>query len=66
MTATPHAVLERRVTVLEKRSAVDEVHRLHIADALSKIEATLQWLVRILVGTILAALIAWIVNGGLA
>lgn len=67
MTMTEPALkeLSARVTVLETKDAVDEVHRGNIITRLSSIEDTLKWLVRLAVGGLLMGLVAFVVNGGL-
>ena len=47
--------LETRVTVLETKSAVDEVHRGNVEKRLGEMEDTLKWLVRLMVGAIIMA-----------
>jgi len=59
-------VLTRRIAQLETRNAVDEVHRLNVADRLSAIEDTLKWLVRLIIGGLLMAGLTYAVQGGLA
>ena len=57
--------LERRVTALETRVAVDEVRRISIADRLGAIEDTLKWLVRLTLGGLIMAALAFVVQGGM-
>lgn len=57
--------LERRLTALEIRNAVDDVHRGNVGDRLGAIEDALQWLVRLIVGGLLMAALAYAVQGGL-
>lgn len=59
-------LLTRRISALETRNAVDEVHRLNVADRLSAIEDTLKWLVRLIIGGLLMAGLTYAVQGGLA
>jgi hypothetical protein len=56
--------LERRIIALETRNAVDEVHRINVADRLSAIEDTLKWLVRLIIGGLLMAGLTYAVQGG--
>ena len=56
--------LERRIVALETRNAVDEVHRINVADRLSAIEDTLKWLVRLTIGGLLMAGLTYAVQGG--
>ena len=57
--------VERRLNALETRGAVDEVHRENIANRLGYIEDTLKWLVRLVIGGLLMAAIAFVLRGGL-
>ena len=57
---------ERRIVALETRNAVDEVHRLNVADRLGAIEDTLKWLVRLIIGGLLMAAVTYAVQGGFA
>lgn len=56
--------LERRIVALETRNAVDEVHRINVADRPSAIEDTLKWLVRLIIGGLLMAGLTYAVQGG--
>lgn len=60
-----HDVIERRLTSLETRNAVDEVHRGNVADRLGAIEDTLRWLVRMMIGGFLMAALTYALQGGL-
>lgn len=66
MTDERLAALDRRVTALEKRDAVDEVHHQNTMTRLSSIEDTLKWLSRLIIGGMLMALIGFVVSGGIA
>ncbi|MEM9250574.1 MAG: pseudouridine synthase [Pseudomonadota bacterium] len=57
--------VERRLNALETRIAVDEVHRAMVEKRLHAIEDMLKWLVRLMVGSVLLALIAYVLGGGL-
>ena len=57
--------IRRRLTELETRNAVDDVHRANVATRLTAIEDTLKWLVRLIIGGLLMAAITYIVQGGL-
>ena len=59
------ANLEARVVSLETTKAVDAVHRASVEKRLGGIEDTLKWIVRLIVGSIMAAIIAFALNGGL-
>ena len=61
----PLSVLDRRVRALETRVAVDEVRRISIADRLAAIEDTLKWLVRLVLGGLVMATLALVLQGGL-
>ncbi len=56
--------VDRRLQTLETRSAVDEVHRLNVVTRLEGIEDTLKWLVRLIFGAILMAIVAYMLKGG--
>lgn len=55
-----------RLSDLEKQDAVDEVHRINVETRLSSIENSLTWLVRLIIGAIILAAIAFALGGGLA
>ncbi|PRY78831.1 hemolysin XhlA [Yoonia maritima] len=54
----------RRITALETRNAVDEVHRENVADRLGAIEDTLKWLVRLMIGGFLMGALTYALQGG--
>lgn len=58
--------ITRRVGALETRNAVEEVHRKNVAERLTAIEDTLKWLVRLIIGGLLMAGLAYMVQGGFA
>jgi len=58
--------LEKRVVALETQGAIDDVHRDNVGKRLSSIEDTLKWLVRLVLGGLLMAGIAFVVQGGIA
>ncbi|MDP5085480.1 MAG: hemolysin XhlA family protein [Yoonia sp.] len=58
--------IERRIVALETRNAVDEVHRINVAQRLGAIEDTLKWLVRLIIGGLLMAALTYLVQGGIA
>ena len=60
------ASIERRLIAVETRNAVDEVHRSNVASRLTAIEDTLKWLVRLIIGGLLMAALAYAVQGGFA
>ncbi len=57
--------IERRLTDLETRNAVDDVHRANVEKRLTAIEDTLKWLVRLILGALMMAALAYALNGGL-
>lgn len=57
--------IELRIADLEKNAAVEEVHRTNVELRLGKIETNLTWLVRLVVGAIISAGLAFLLNGGL-
>lgn len=58
--------LEHRVSELETRGAVDEVHRANVESRLSAIEEALKWLVRLIIGTLATTALAYALQGSLA
>ncbi len=58
--------IERRLQTQEMFSAVEEVHRVNVEKRLTAIEDTLKWLVRLIVGALIMAAIAYAVQGGLS
>ena len=64
MTPEHEKLLEARVRTLETRSAVDDVHRANVEKRLGAIEDTLKWLVRLVFGALLLAVVAYAVRGG--
>lgn len=58
--------LEKRIHALETRSAVEEVHRMNVENRLKSIEDSLSWLLRLVVGALIMAGVAYALNGGLA
>ena len=56
--------IEQKITVLETQSAVDEVHRTNVEKRLTSIENTLQWLVRLILGALILAMIGFAMSGG--
>jgi VanZ family protein len=59
-------MIEKRLQSLELRSAVDEVHRTNVEGRLGGIEEALKWLVRLIIGALLMAAVAYTVKGGIA
>ena len=58
--------IERRLTAIELRHAVEQVHRENVAQRLGAIEDALKWLVRLVGGGFLMALLAFVLQGGLS
>jgi hypothetical protein len=59
-------LIERHLSAIETRNAVDEVHRRNVEKRLGSIEDTLKWLVRLVLGALIAAALALVVGSGLA
>jgi len=57
---------ERRLAEIEKAIAVDKVIGSNISTRLDKIEGTLTWLVRLIIGAIVTSFILFALNGGIA
>lgn len=58
--------VEARLHFTETRDAVDEVHRLNVEKRLGSIEDTLKWLVRLILGAMILAILGLALqNGGL-
>lgn len=58
------AKTDARLSALELRNAVDEVHRDNVTDRLRAIEDALKWLVRLILGGLLMAALTYAVQGG--
>ena len=58
--------VDRRLSALETRTAVDEVHRAMVERRLRSIEDALRWLVRLVLGALVFGLITFALRGGLA
>lgn len=57
--------VEKRTSKVEMQAAVEAVHRGNVEVRLCAIEDTLKWLVRLIIGTLLMAAIAYALRGGL-
>ncbi|MFT5742471.1 MAG: hypothetical protein ACI86S_000531 [Paracoccaceae bacterium] len=57
--------VEKRTSKVEMQAAVEAVHRGNVEGRLCAIEDTLKWLVRLIIGTLLMAAIAYALRGGL-
>jgi hypothetical protein len=60
------ARLETRLTALERGDSANTVHRDNVERRLANIEDTLKWLVRLVMGGLILAILAFAVNGGFA
>lgn len=58
--------IEGRLSALETKSAVDVVHHGNVEKRLGGIEDTLKWLVRLIIGALVLAVIGFVVGGGLS
>lgn len=56
--------IEDRVRVLENSVSNEQVHREHITKQLEKINANTVWAIRLVIGAIIAAIVAFGLNGG--
>lgn len=56
--------MERRIVQIERQLAVEEVHRMNVETRLKAIEETLKWLVRLILGAIVMAGMAYGLQGG--
>lgn len=54
-----------RLNGIEKKMAVEEIHRMNVESRLGSIEDLLKWLVRTVMGAILLAAVAFALSGGL-
>ena len=61
-----HLKVDERLTSLETRNAVDDVHRLNVTERLSAIEDTLKWLVWLMICALIVAGLTYALNGGLS
>lgn len=59
------ADIESRMAHIEKSAAVEEVHRTNVEARLTKIEANLTWLIRLILGALVMAVITFALSGGL-
>lgn len=56
--------IEERVRAVEVGAATTAAHNANVERRLSSIEDTLKWLVRLVVGGLIMALVAFLINGG--
>jgi len=59
-------VIEDRVAKLETNTAVMRADQKHISEGVDEIKDNVKWLMRLVVGALVLAGIAFMVNGGLA
>ena len=57
--------LEARLSALETKDAVADVHRINVEKRLDGIEGTLRWLTRLMIAALIMAIVAFVVGGGL-
>lgn len=57
--------VEHRVQALETAKAVEEVHYGNLSNRLVSIEDTLKWLVRLIIGALVTALLYFVIAGGM-
>ena len=60
-----HSAIVSRLASMETRDAIAEVHHASVEKRLDSIEGTLTWLVRLIIGAIILAAIAYALGGGL-
>lgn len=65
MTEDKATLIERRLAALETRNAVEEVHRINVEARLDGIEDTLKWLVRLVLGGLVMAIMGYVIAGGI-
>lgn len=58
--------MSTKIATIETNDAVATVHRENVEKRLDAIENTLQWLVRLIIGAILLAMIAFVLGGGIS
>ena len=56
--------IEQNLHTLETRTAVEQVHRAAVERRLSVIEDMLKWLVRLVIGALIMAVVAYLLKGG--
>lgn len=64
MTDMRFQAIESRISALEVHKAVDAVHRTNVEGRLGSIEDALKWLVRLVFGALILAVVGFLVNGG--
>ena len=58
------SALEKEMASLKVQSAVDEVHRQNVEKRLQAIEDGQKWLIRLILGAIVMAVMAFALSGG--
>lgn len=58
------AHIESRLNIMDTRDAVADVHRDNVEKRLTAIESTLTWLVRLIIGAMLLAVVGFAMSGG--
>ncbi|WP_375262414.1 pseudouridine synthase [Palleronia sp.] len=66
MTAEWMREIERRLTLIETRCAVEDVHRANVEQRLTAIEDVLKWLVRLILGAVILCFVGYALSGGFA
>lgn len=56
--------IERQMHTLDTRTAVEQVHRAAVERRLTVIEDTLKWLVRLVIGALITAALAYVLKNG--
>jgi len=56
--------VEQQLRTPETRTAVEQVHRAAVERRLSVIEDILKWLVRLVIGASITAIVAYLLRGG--
>ena len=59
-------LVDQRIARLETSNAVDEVVRATVESRLHAIEDMLKWMIRLVMGGLIMAMVAYVVAGGMA
>ncbi len=57
-------ITDQRLVALETHTAIESVHRQNVEGRLGGIEDTLKWLVRLIIGGMLLAILGYALKGG--
>ncbi len=57
--------IESEIGSMKTKDAVADVHRTNVETRLTSIEGTLTWLVRLIIGALILALVGFALGGGL-